>query len=647
MKRLLLGVAISAITFPALAQVQADYEYEVFKGCGVSQDDEEDEESDEIVLTLCHPKPFNSDEIVVTADRIGFSTTDEITSPVSIITETEIQNRNQAFITDLLRTIPSLAVSQSGGGGSLTQLRLRGSEANHVLVIIDGVEVNNPTDGAFDFGGLRSEDVVRIEVLRGEQSALYGSDAVGGVINIITRAGETREQWRASVEGGSRETLEGQFTGIIPIGRASLSINGNAFTTEGFDISGQNGEKDGADSRRLSVGLNRVEVGRVTLSANGAVNLRTAEFDEDSDFDGRLNNTNSETDVKTTTARVDARFALAGFDHLIQSNMTETQTDTQAGFASKTIGTRQNASWAAKRDFADIHSFTLLGEVEREEYEFTGDPDIPDIYNYGLAADYRFNKENLTLTASVRYDINDVFADATTWRVGAGYGFNWNGRLRGSIGTGVKNPTLIELFGFFPASRFTGNPDLKPETSLGYSIGYEQSIGTTFKASIDYFNSELSDEITTLFNPDFTTSVINLESESSREGIEVEAQWTPTGTLDLNGSVSFLDSDQNGIDEIRRPDFLASATATWQATDDLTATLNLDHTGSQRDTDFATFSNVELDAYTLMGANLRYSVSDRVNVYLRGTNLLDKNYQDVVGFSTAGRGVFIGLNANF
>jgi len=170
--------------------------------------------------------------------------------------------------------------------------------------------------------GLRSEDVVRIEVLRGEQSALYGSDAVGGVINIITRAGEIREQWRASVEAGSRETLEGQFTGIIPLGRASLSINGNAFNTEGFDISGQNGEKDGADSRRLSIGLNRVEVGSVTVSANGAVNLRKAEFDEDSDFDGRLNNTNGVTDVKTTTARVDARFTLARFDHLIQSGKT-------------------------------------------------------------------------------------------------------------------------------------------------------------------------------------------------------------------------------------------------------------------------------------------------------------------------------------
>ena len=658
MKRLLLGVALSAVSTTAFAQVNARPElnvspctkYEHLGPYFQAKKPELKKGEDEICI-VPYVSNNDTDVIVAVGQKIGSTFVDEMTSPVSILTETEITHRNQAFITDLLRTVPSLAVSQSGGGGSLTQLRLRGSEANHVLVIIDGVEVNNPTDGAFDFGGLRSEDVVRIEVLRGEQSALYGSDAVGGVINIITRAGATREQWRASVEAGSRDTIEGQFSGVIPLGDAALSINGNAFNSEGFDIAGLEGEKDGANSRRLSLGLNNVEIGKVTFSANGAVNLRTTEFDEDSDFDGRLNNTNSATDVKTTTARVDARFELIGFDHLVQSNMIETETKTQAGFASETTGIRQNASWAAKRIFNEAHSLTLLGEVEREEYEFAGDPDIPDIYNYGLAADYRFNQNNLSLTGSIRHDINDVFADATTWRVGAGYNFDWannlTGRLRGSVGTGVKNPTLIELFGFFPQSRFTGNPDLKPETSLGFSIGYEQDFGSDFKASIDYFNSALTNEITTLFNPDFSTSVINLGTESSRQGVELEAHWTPTYAVRLNGSASFLESDQNGIEEIRRPDFLASATATWAATKDLSATLSLDHTGSQLDTDFATFSNVTLDAYTLIGTNIRYDVSNVVSVYARGTNLLDENYQDVVGFTTAGRGIFVGLNANF
>lgn len=631
MKRLLLGVALSAFAANSFAQTQSD-----------SNDQTPQSNQDESENSV----DLNSNEIIVTADRIGYSTRDELTAPVTVLTEAEIRNRNQAYISDLLRTVPSLAISQSGGGGSLTNIRLRGSEANHTLILIDGVEVNNPTDGGFDLGGLRSDDVVKIEVLRGEQSALYGSDAVGGVINIITRAGSNTERFRASLEAGSRETVEGQFSGVIPLGGAALSINGNAFTTEGYDVSGLDGEKDGADSRRLSVGLNQVKLAGITFSANGAINLRRTDFDGDTDFDGLLNNTNSETDVKTTTARIDARFDLAGFDHLVQSNMVETETETKSSFPTLSTGTRQNASWAAKRTFSDRHDLTLLGEVEHEEYELASDPDVPDIYNYGLVADYSYKGEALTLTGSVRHDINDVFADATTWRVGAGYTFNWDGRLRGSVGTGVKNPTLVELFGFFPASRFTGNPDLKPENSLGYSIGYEQSLGS-LTVSADYFRSELEDEITTVFNPDFTSTVINLSTDSTREGVELTAQWDIADALYLTGSASFLDSDQDGIEEIRRPEFLASATATWDATDKLSLTVNADHTGSQLDTDFGTFSTVELDSYTLIGANVRYAVSDIVSVYLRGTNLADEDYQDVFGYASESRGVFAGVNADF
>ncbi|RKQ68926.1 vitamin B12 transporter [Litorimonas taeanensis] len=617
MKRLLLGVALSTLAPTVWAQNTAN----------------------------------DRDDIISIGSLIDTADTDTLTSPVSILTAADIEARNQAFVTDLLRTIPGLAVSQSGGGGSLTQIRLRGSEANHVLVIIDGVEVNNPSDGAFDFGGLRSEDVEKIEVLRGEQSALYGPDAVGGVINIITRTGNVTKQWRASAEAGSRGTVEGQFTGVIPIGRAALTVNGNAFNTEGFDVSGLGGEKDGSSSRRLALGLNNFALGSVTFSANGAVNLRTSEYDEDLPdqnfiFDGRLDNSDSETDVKTTTARIDARFSLAGFEHLVQSNMVETETDTKASFATKTTGTRQNASWAAKRTFAEAHSFTVLGEVEREEYEFEGDEDVPDIYNYGLVADYKFSQNNLDLTGSVRHDINDVFSDTTTWRVGAGYGFNWNGRLRGSVGTGVKNPTLIELFGFFPNSRFTGNPDLKAETSLGYSLGYEQAFGD-LNVSIDYFHSDLEDEITTIFNPDFTSSVINLATDSTREGIEVAANWSLTDRFTLDGSASFLDSSENEIEEIRRPDFLASATLSWQASDTVSFTLSADHTGSQLDTDFGTFQRVELDAYTLVGLNIAVDINDHFGVYVRGTNLLSEDYQEVFGYRSAGAGAFTGIRAAF
>ena len=210
----------------------------------------------------------------------------------------------------------------------------------------------------------------------------------------------------------------------------------------------------------------------------------------------------------------------------------------------------------------------------------------------------------------------------------------------------MKNPSLIELFGFFPTSNFTGNPDLEPETSLGFSVGYDQTIGD-LNFSVDYFYSELSDEITTLFNPDFTTTAVNLESDSTRSGIEIAANWTPIDAVSLSGSVSFLDSEQDDIEEIRRPDFLASATATWEPIDALALTLAVDHNGEQLDTDFATFSDVTLDSFTLIGANARYYLNDNVAITLRGSNLLDEDYQEVVGFASPGRAVFGGLELEF
>jgi len=276
---------------------------------------------------------------------------------------------------------------------------------------------------------------------------------------------------------------------------------------------------------------------------------------------------------------------------------------------------------------------------------FTEDGAEPDNTNYAVAGDYRYVGEDLTLTASARHDINDLFNDSMTWRVGAGYGFSWDGRIRASVGTGVKNPTLIELFGFFPASNFTGNPDLNPETSLGVSIGYEQSIGN-LDMSIDVFRSELEDEITTLFNPDFTTTVVNLNTDSTREGVELAASWS-SNHFSVSGSASFLDSEQDGIEEIRRPDILASATATWRPFETLALTVNVDHNGQQLDTDFATFQNVKLDSFTLIGANARFRVSDEAALTLRGTNLLDEHYQELVGYASPNRGVFAGLELNF
>ena len=640
MKRLLIGVALAVLFGPsALGQVHEEPKKEGSSGDG------------EIVHSVRIYVPDTDGEIITVSQRIGTSYRDQLTTPSSIITSEEIAARGQQHISDLLRSLPGIAVNSSGPAGGLTQIRVRGAEANHVLVLIDGVEVANPSSGEFDFAGLRAEDVLRVETLRGEQSALYGSDAIGGVINIITRAGSTQRGWRASVEAGSRDTIEGQISAVLPIGIASLSVNGNAFNTEGYDISGLDGERDGSKSQSLNIGINNLNLfDGLSISGKFGTSELDIEFDEDSDFNGRLDNSQSETTVKTDTARINAAFDLAGFEHLITAHLVNTDTDTRAGFSTRSIGNRKNLNWAAKRSFGSSQ-FTALAEIEEEAYEiipnFTEADARPKNTAYALAGDYGYNSGPISLTGSARYDINDLFQDTVTWRVGAGYAFeNFGARLRGSIGTGIKNPSLIELFGFFPQSQFTGNPDLEAEESLGFSIGYEQEIGD-LNFSLDYFRSDLENEITTIFNPDFTSSVINLETDSQRQGVELEARWKISDSFSVRGSATYLDSEQDDIEEIRRPEFIASATATWQATQDLSLTANLDYNGNQLDTDFATFSTVTLDAFTLLGGHATYAINDFASISLRGENLLDEDYEEVVGFSSPGRAVFGGLNLNF
>ena len=640
MKRMMLSASVLALMAgPAWSQVQADLGD--FCGPPIGSGDE--------ILAVCDLQNLGElDEVVAVGDRLGYTYTNDLTVPSSILTEAEIAARGQQYVSELLRSLPGIAVSTSGPGNGLTQIRVRGAEANQVLVLIDGVEVANPSTGEFDLSGLRAQDVVKIEVLRGEQSALYGSDAVAGVISIVTRAGETSERWRASVEGGSRGTLEGQVSAVVPLGLAALSLNGNAFTTDGYDISGLDGERDGAGSRSLNLGLNRIEIGGARLDFKyGAGRLETG-FDEDSDFDGRLDDTLSETTVETQTARGDLRFGTGAVDHKVSVGYLQTDTDTRAGFSTRSVGERVNGSWVAGVS-TDAHSLTVLGEYERETYRidpnFTEPGAEPDNAVGALAADYRYDADALTLSASARHDVNDLFEDATTWRLGAGYRLPWDGRLRASVGTGVKNPSLIELFGFFPGSNFTGNRDLEPERSTGLSVGYEQSLGA-FEASVDVFVSELENEITTRFNPDFTSTVVNLGTDSTRSGVELEASYT-MNAFRIAGAASFTDSEQDGAEEIRRPDVTASASVTWDATDAIQLAAYLDHTGEQRDTDFATFTDVTLDSFTLLGARGAYALSEAVTLSLRGENLLDEEYQEIVGFASPGRAVFLGLAADF
>ena len=569
------------------------------------------------------------------------------TTSVFVLTDEDLAVRLAPNPADQLRAVPGAAVSRSGSLGGLTQVRLRGAEANHTLVLFEGIEVSDPVNGDTDFGLLTALPVGGIEVLRGASSSIHGSDAIGGVVSL---SAARAAGFSGFAEGGSFATGQGAFGWSGEQFGAAIS----GLTTDGVDAAGTGGEKDGSEA------LSGLATGEYDLGADWSLSLvglarkSDSDFDRDTDFDGLLNDEDRRTEAEQRLIGAALSGALGPLDHVIRASFNEVE---RTSFADGDIsdaakGQRTKASWSPSYTSGG-HTVTGLVDYERETYdradvEFGGATDASEAFeSVSIAGEYRLAAGALDLAASMRLDDNKSrFDDATTWRLGAGYAVeSVGGRLRASIGTGIKNPTFTELYGFFTLS-FIGNPDLKPEESQSWEIGWEQELGA-FSWSATYFDANLENEIYTAFNPDFTSTALNRTGESERSGVELAGRWQALANLTLAGQATFFESqDTTGADEIRVPDMTASLSADWQVREDgLRLGLALDHVGEQGDFDFGPFParRVALDAYTLASLTAEYPVTDRIALTLRGENLLDETATDVFGYNGPGAGVFVGL----
>ncbi|MAK62396.1 MAG: TonB-dependent receptor [Ponticaulis sp.] len=579
---------------------------------------------------------------------------DYITTSVSKIDAAELAIRNTPYIADQLRLVPGVAVSRSGSLGGLTQVRIRGAEANHTLVLLNGIEISDPVTGETDFGLISGLPVSGIEVLRGEQSSLYGSDAIGGVINL--RTGDS-EGFRAEAEIGTENTVRGTASGAFGTETSSLVAALSGYSTSGVDSSGRGGETDGSDSYSgLVTGETNIEgFGQLT----GLLTYRssTSQTDPDLDFDGQLDNADRETESYQWLVGGTWSAEGFGFDHLVSASFNQVERENFADDSStdSTTGERLKLSYSPARVF-EIPGGNLsvagLIDWEQEDYErvgvasFYGDPNQSQTFQaFGTALDARANLERVTVSASVRHDDNDGrFEDATTWRLGGAFRATQTTRLRASLGEGVKNPTFTELFGFYPGS-FIGNPDLNPEKSASWEIGIDQDFGPV-SASLTYFEADLEDEIYTAYTPTFASTPANRMADSNRSGIEMSALWPVSEAVTVSGSLTNTDSSSNdGSPEIRVPEWTGSLSLNWQSTvnEGYRAGVALDYVGEQLDTDFGTFTTVTLDEYVLVSATAEFPVNDTLSFTLRGNNLLDETVTDVFGYYGPGAAVFVGL----
>ncbi|MEQ8412788.1 MAG: TonB-dependent receptor [Erythrobacter sp.] len=612
-------------------------------------------------------------EILVSARRDdAFTLRENYTGSSTVIADYQLEDRQVRDIAEALRDVPGVAVS---GVAGQTQVRLRGSEANHVLVLVDGIEVSDPFAGEFDLGTLQAEPGARVEVLRGPQSALYGPDAIGGVIAYQSASGRDLQGFSARIEGGTQGTANGA---------ARYGANG-----QGWDaaLSATVVSTDGQPNARPIDGGGTRDIGRDSYTVSGKGSVEAASgltFRAVGRYiltEGRFNNSDNDpasptfgfiVDSPGTRFENEAVYALVGaryealdgaWTHDLSAQIADIARDTfgAAGRTNGSEGDRLKASYVTAYGFdtgAVSHTVTFAVDWERERFRntdpsgfaFTGRRRIE---NTGLVGEYRLDARRFDVSAALRHDINDRFADETTYRIGAGFDLTDTTRLRAAAASGIKNPGFFELFGFVDG-RFIGNEDLRPEKSEGWEVGIDQSLfADRVTVSATYFDSELEGEIFTTFPPPtFVATPGNRDTVSTQKGVEIALAAALGRAFSLNAAYSHIDSEEDGTTEVRRPEDIASAALTWTAPDDAaSATLVVRHNGAALDDAFTDPSfvpvRVRLDDYTLVNINARVDLAEGIELFGRVDNLLDERYEQVFSFVSPGRSAVIGLEARF
>ncbi|WP_239019727.1 TonB-dependent receptor plug domain-containing protein [Sphingomonas suaedae] len=634
-----------------------------------------------IAIAAASPALANSDtadgaDVVVTASRSGEDVpVEDIPASITVIDAQALEDRQTRIVSDVLRDVPGVAVNRTGGIGSLTQIRIRGTEANHVLVLVDGIEVADPYQGEYDFGTLIADPAARIEVLRGQQSSLYGSDAIGGVIHYITLSGAEAPGFTARAEAGSFGTVSAAARAAGASDAFDYALTASWLHSDGIPTARGGSRKVGADSVGASAKLNWRPT--ETFKLTGVLRY--------SHTDAETNNTDGDPTSPTFGLTIDSPsvyFVNDAIYGLVSAELTALDgrwTNTLTGQFSDTErtsyspfgvdygdkGQRYKGSFVSSLRFgsdAVSHRVTGAVDVEREDYRnttpssgspfdaFTGKRSTT---NVGLVGQYELTAGGLALGGSVRHDDNNRFANATTWRVQGGYRLATGTRLRAAYGTGVKNPGYYELYGYSDG-RYIGNPNLKPEKSKGWEAGVDQELldgKVSFGAT--YFATVLTDEIYTSYPaPTFVATPANRATESRQHGVELFASARPIPQLRLDASYTHLDAKENGVEEVRRPGDIASFNATFASADErFSTTLTVRHNGRFVDVAYTDPSyapvRVSMKPYTLVNLAARYRVTESIQLFGRVENLFDVDYEEIFGTATSGIGAYGGVRVAF
>jgi vitamin B12 transporter len=611
------------------------------------------------------PAAANNEKALVVSPTATETPIDQVASSVTVITAKDIERDQRRTAPDALSTVPGLNVVQSGGPGGLTSVFTRGTNANHTKVLIDGIDVSDPSNPArvFDLGQLLTYDIQQIEVLRGPQSGLYGADALGGVISIITKKGEGPPRATGMIEGGSFGTFN-QTAGLSGSEeRFNYAFNVAHFRATDVPVTplellppGQKAIGNNYDNMTYSTKLGVDLTENLTLNAVARYTDATVRFTGDS-FDPVTFSSSPAAAQSTQTVHqlftrgeavwsvLDGRIKnYFGVNYTNHWNYNISPGDVAATI---TTGDRVKYDWHAVTQLAPYHTVIVGAEHETETLQ-TSTVSAQNVNKAGYVELQSQFANRLFLVENVRQDDNDRFGEHPTFRLAPALIIpGTETKLKGSYGTGFKAPTLNQLFVSFPAFFFFANPNLKPEESVGYDAGFEQPL---FNDRVRFGSTYFHNDITNLIQPVFdgatftstntnighgrTEGTENFVAAKVTDSIRVRADYTFTRAVDVTA----------GLELLRRPREKWSTSVIWNPVERLRLSATVLHTGSFIDVsrDFS-IPRLLAPAYTVVNVAADYAISDQTKVFGRVDNLFNMHYQNPTGFLQPGLGIYGGI----
>lgn len=619
-----------------------------------------------LILLLAAAAPLASppagDEIVVTASREPVAA-GSAAVPSTVVKE-ELDGPGaalgQPMAADLIRLTPGVSVAQGGPRGTQTQVRIRGAEANHTLLFVDGIRFNDPAAGnEARFELLASDMLRRIDIVRGSHSALWGSEAIGGIVDAHTvEATEGGRPFQALGEYGGLDSVHASALAAATPGRLRLSGGGAWMKSGGIDSFGAGGERDGFDHVSGTLKALFDPSQDVTIGVVGHWIVGESEFDGLDPVTFRRADTLDETSSRIGAARAWLEAERSGWKLTLDASLLDSVNRNRLGAMplNSTSGRRFAGGGQVSRTLGG-HRFTVALEHQQEDFrardrQFFGATDQDRERELtAIVGEWRGQWNDVLATEfALRHDRFSAFADSTTIRAGIVVRPIRRLNLFAAYGEGIAQPTFYDLFGFFPGS-FTGNPDLRPEGSRAWHAGVRWNSGGRLFLGLGGFTARLEDEIVDVFDPvTFRSTTANATGTSRRRGIEAEAELRLSDAFNLMVNYTLLDAEEQqvagglALKEIRRArhsfNLLGHGLAgrfSWGA--------SLAYVGRRGDTDFDFFPGraVILDDYVLASARIGWRLSQGLEAFVRAENLFDADYQDVIGYNTPGRTVHAGL----